>query len=63
MKNGNEASTSTLPKPAAEPGLSFTRATVLAETVPTPFLVLAPSRITRVSGRYARACLESAFTR
>ena len=57
MKNGNGAQTPTpMPKPAAEPGLSFDRAAVLAGTVPTPFLVLAPSRIHQ-SIRTLRTCL------
>ena len=61
MKNGNGALTPMpLPKPAssvsAEPNLSFDRATVLAATVPTPFLVLAPSRIQK-SIRTLRTCL------
>ena len=61
MKNGNGALTPMpLPKPApsvsAEPNLSFDRATVLAGTVPTPFLVLTPSRIQK-SIRTLRTCL------
>src|SRR6266850_919141 len=57
MKNGNGALTPMpLPKPAIEPNLSFDRATVLAGTVPTPFLVLAPSRIQK-SIRTLRTCL------
>ena len=57
MKNGNGALTPIpLPKPAVEPGLSFDRAAVLAGTVPTPFLVLAPSRIHQ-SIRTLRTCL------
>src|SRR5712691_712398 len=57
MKNGNGALTPIpMPKPAAEPGLSFDRATVLAGTVATPFLVLTPSRIHQ-SIRTLRTCL------
>lgn len=57
MKNANGALTPIpLPKPAGEPGLSFDRAAVLAGTVPTPFLVLAPSRIQQ-SIRTLRTCL------
>jgi len=57
MKNGNGALTPIpLPKPAGEPGLSFDRAAVLAGTVATPFLVLAPSRIHQ-SIRTLRTCL------
>jgi ornithine decarboxylase len=57
MKNGNGAvSPISMPKPAGEPGLSFDRATVLAGTVATPFLVLTPSRIQQ-SIRTLRTCL------
>jgi len=61
MKNGNGALTPMpLPRPAssvsAEPNLSFDRAMVLAGTVPTPFLVLAPSCIQK-SIRTLRTCL------
>ena len=60
MKNGNGALTPMpLPRSAqlsAEPNLSFDRAMVLAGTVPTPFLVLAPSRIQQ-SIRTLRTCL------
>src|SRR3989442_965622 len=46
MKNGNGALTPMpLPRPAIEPNLSFDRATALAGTVATPFLVLSASRI------------------
>src|SRR6185295_10518136 len=57
MKNGNGAVPPIpMPKPAGEPGLSFDRATVLAGTVATPFLVLSPSRIHK-SIRTLRTCL------
>jgi ornithine decarboxylase len=57
MKNGNGAQTPIpLPKPAIEPGLTFDRAAALAATVPTPFMVLAPSRIQH-SIRTLRTCL------
>jgi ornithine decarboxylase len=57
MKNGNGAQTPIpLPRPAAEPGLTFDRAATLAATVPTPFLVLAPSRIQQ-NIRTLRRCL------
>ena len=57
MKNGNGAVTPiTLAKPVGEPGLSFDRAAILAGTVDTPFLVLAPSRIQQ-SIRTLRTCL------
>jgi ornithine decarboxylase len=57
MKNGNGAVPPIpMPKPAGEPGLSFDRATVLAGTVATPFLVLTPSRIHQ-SIRTLRTCL------
>ena len=46
MKHDNGALTPIpVPKPASQPGLSFDRATILAGTVATPFLVLTPSRI------------------
>src|SRR5438477_11289195 len=57
MKNGNGAQSPILPpKPAAEPGLTFDRATVLAGTVATPFLVLSPAKIQQ-SIRTLRTCL------
>ena len=57
MRNGNGAQPPTSPsKPASEPGLSFDRATALAGTVATPFLVLSPSRIQQ-SIRTLRTCL------
>ena len=57
MKNGHGAVPPIpMPKPAAEPGLSFDRATVLAGTVATPFLVLTPWRIHQ-SIRTLRTCL------
>ena len=61
MKNGNGALTpmplpKSAPSASAEPNLSFDRATVLAGTVPTPFLVLTPSRIQK-SIRTLRTCL------
>jgi ornithine decarboxylase len=57
MRNGHGAQSPTpLPKPAVEPGLTFDRVAVLAGTIPTPFLVLAPSRIHQ-SIRTLRTCL------
>src|SRR5712691_10780292 len=57
MKNGNGAQPPIpAPKPAVEPGLSFDRAVVLADTVATPFLVLSPAKIQQ-SIRTLRTCL------
>ncbi len=58
MKSGNGAMSPTLsPKTAAEiANLSFDRASELAETVPTPFLVLSPTRIQQTI-RTLRTCL------
>lgn len=57
MKNGHGAQSPISPsKPASEPGLTFDRATVLAGTVATPFLVLSPAKIQQ-SIRTLRTCL------
>jgi len=58
MRNGHHGAQSPTPlsKPAAEPRLTFDRVAVLAEAIPTPFLVLAPSRIHQ-SIRTLRTCL------